>query len=151
MRIYWKNTDLYFHNALSAPAIDHNLVPLSILREAGLIVNDTPNIHVKDPSVEDHTIFFPKYDFRIPLYLNGILSCFASSKTSIDDMDICEGIFLMTLEGTWNPHTDAYRQNEANILDYEGNMINNKDHVKIILEEVVLDKALAESMVISEV
>ena len=37
------------------------------------------------------------------------------------------------------------------MLDYEGNMINNKDRVKIILEEVVLDKALAASMMISEV
>ena len=37
------------------------------------------------------------------------------------------------------------------MLDYEGNIINNKDRVKIILEEVVLDKALAESMMISEV
>ena len=66
-------------------------------------------------------------------------------------MDICEDIFLMTPEGTWNPHTDAYAQNEANMLDYEGNMINNKDRVKIILEEVVLDEALAASMMISEV
>ena len=49
-------------------------------------------------------------------------------------MDICEDIFLMTPEDTWNPHTDAYAQNEANMLDYEGNMINNKDRVKIILE-----------------
>ena len=48
-------------------------------------------------------------------------------------MDISEDIFLMTPEGTWNPHTDAYAQNEANMLDYEGNMINNKDRVKIIL------------------
>ena len=57
----------------------------------------------------------------------------------------------MTPEGTWNPHTDAYAQNEANMLDYEGNNINNKYRVKIILEEVVLDEALTASMMISEV
>ena len=79
-----------FHNALSVPAMDHNLVPPLILQEAGLIVNKTPKIHVKDPSVEYHTIFFPTYDVRIPLSLNGILSCFPSSKPSIDDMDSCE-------------------------------------------------------------
>ena len=55
----------------------------------------------------------------------------------------------MTPEGTWTPHTDAYGQNEANMLDYEVNMINNKDHVKIILEEVVLDEALTAPMMIS--
>ena len=132
-----------FRNALSVPAMDRNLVPPFILREAGLIVNDTPKIHVKYPSVEDHTIFFPKYDVRIPLSLNGIFSCFPSSKPSIDDMDICDDIFLMIPKGTWNPHTDDYAQNEENILDYEGNMINNKDRVKIILEEIFLDEALA--------
>ena len=140
-----------FHNDLSVPEMDHNLVPPLILWEAGLIVNDTPKIHVKDPSVEDHTILFPKYDVWIPLSLNGILSCFPSSKPSIDDMDICEDIFLTTPEGKWNPRTDAYAQNEANMLDYEGNMINNKDLFKIILEEVVLDEALTASMMISEV
>ena len=108
--------------------MDHNLVPPFIFREAGLIVHDTPEIHVKNPSVEDHTIFFPKYDVQIPLSLNGIFSCFPSSKTSIYDMDICDDIFLMNPEGTWNHHTDDYSQNE------EGNMINNKDRVKIILE-----------------
>ena len=39
-----------FHNDLSIPAMYHNLVPTFILREAGLIDNDTPKIHVKDPS-----------------------------------------------------------------------------------------------------
>ena len=57
----------------------------------------------------------------------------------------------MTPEGTLTPHNDAFGQNEANMLDYEGNMINNKDRVKIILEEVILDEALAASMMISEV
>ena len=37
------------------------------------------------------------------------------------------------------------------MLDYEGNMINDKYRVKIILEEVVLDEAMAASMMISEV
>ena len=36
-----------FHNDLSVPAMDHNLVPPFILREAGLIVNGTPKIHVR--------------------------------------------------------------------------------------------------------
>ena len=66
-------------------------------------------------------------------------------------MDIWLDIFLMTPEGTWNPHTDAYVQNEANMLDYECNLINNKDSVKIILEEVVLDESLTASIMIFEV
>ena len=150
MRLYWKNTD-FFHNVLSVPAMDHNLLPPFIIREAGLIVNYNPKIHVKDPSVEYHTIFFAKYDVWISLSPNGIFSRFPSSKPSIDDMDICEDILPMTPEGTWTPHNDAFGQNEANMLDYEGNMINNKYRVNIILENVFLDKALTASMMISEV
>ena len=37
----------------------------------------------------------------------------------------------MIPEGTWNPCTDAYAQNEAYMLDYEGNIINNKDRLNI--------------------
>ena len=143
-----KTRIIIFYNALSMPAMDHNLVQPFILRKLGLIVYDNPKIHVKDSYVEYHTILLPKYDVRIPLSLNGILSCFPSSKPSIDDMDICEDIFLMTPRGTWNPHTDNYAHNKANMLDYEGNMINNKDRVNIILEEVVLHEALAASMMI---
>jgi hypothetical protein len=33
---------LVAHNALYVPTMDHNLIPPFILREAGLIVNETP-------------------------------------------------------------------------------------------------------------
>ena len=71
-----KTRKFIFHNALSVPEMDHNLVPPFILGEAGLIVNDTLKIHVKEPSVEDHTVFFPTYDVWIPLSLNGIYLAF---------------------------------------------------------------------------
>ena len=34
-------------NALHVLSMEHNLVPPFILREAGLVVNDVPNIHTK--------------------------------------------------------------------------------------------------------
>ena len=47
---------LVFHNDLSVPSMDHNLLPPFILREVGLEVNDTGNIQVKDPTIHDHSI-----------------------------------------------------------------------------------------------
>ena len=42
-----------------------------ILREAGLVLNDTPKIHCDDPSVEDHSLFDEETGLRIPFTLNG--------------------------------------------------------------------------------
>ena len=65
---------LVFHNALSFPSTEHNLVPNFILREAGLQVNDTPKIQVKYPKIHDHSIYFPSSDVRFTLSLNEIFS-----------------------------------------------------------------------------
>ena len=43
-----------FKNALHIPTSNHNLIPLFILREAGIKVKDAPEIQVDNPSVEDH-------------------------------------------------------------------------------------------------
>ena len=37
----------------------------------------------------------------------------------------------------WNPHTDAYAQNEESIIDWEGNIKEKSNHeIKIVLEDV---------------
>ena len=53
-----KEVILVIRNALSVPSMEHNLIPPFIMREAGVMVSTTPKIHVQDPSVEDHSIFF---------------------------------------------------------------------------------------------
>ena len=35
-------------------------------------------------------------------------------------------VYVMTPE-KWNPHSDTYKQNEANIVDWEGNIKQPKD------------------------
>lgn len=47
---------LVFHNALSILSMNHNWTPLFIPREAGLHVNDTPKIKVKESTIDDHLI-----------------------------------------------------------------------------------------------
>ena len=48
---------LFVRNALCVPTMDINLISPLILREAGLVLNDTPKIHCDDPSVEYHSLF----------------------------------------------------------------------------------------------
>ena len=77
---------LISHIAFHVPSIEQNLIPPFIMREAGLIVNDTPKFHVLEPSVEDHSIYFKDEKVRIPLSLNGIFSYFTIRTPSAEDM-----------------------------------------------------------------
>ena len=84
-------------NTLSVPLMDHNLFPAFILREAGLIVNETAKIHCDDPSIENHSIFDEESGLRIPLSLNGIFSLFktrAPSEKEIEEIENYQTIFI---------------------------------------------------------
>ena len=65
---------LYIRNALYVPEMNNHLIPPFIMREAGINVNDTSKIHVKNPGKSDHSIDFPETNFRIPLSLHGTFS-----------------------------------------------------------------------------
>ena len=63
-------------NILYVPSMDFNLIPPFIVREAGVIINDKPKIHVSDKSLDDHAIIFVKDNMIIPLKLYSIFLYF---------------------------------------------------------------------------
>ena len=69
---------LVVRNALCVPSMEHNLIPPFILRESGLVLNDTPKIHCNVPSAEDHSLFDEETRLRIPFTLDGKFSVFKS-------------------------------------------------------------------------
>ena len=48
---------LVLRNSLCVPSMEHNLIPPFILREAGLVLHDTPKIHCIVPSAEYQSLF----------------------------------------------------------------------------------------------
>ena len=58
-------------NILSAPSMDHKIIPPFILREAGPTVNDTAIIHLNKPSIDYHTLICPNYDLKIRIHIHG--------------------------------------------------------------------------------
>jgi len=76
--------------ALYVLSTRNNLIPLFVMREAGLIVIDTPKIHCSDPSVEDHSIYDPESELCIHLSLQGIFSTFCSRAPSVREIDEVE-------------------------------------------------------------
>ena len=115
--------------------MENNLIPPFILCKAGLQVNGRAKIHTKDPTTEDHSITFPTTGFWIPLQLFGIFLYFSTMEPTEDDMLAGHDMYVMTPE-KWNPHLDVYEQNEANIVDWEGNIKQPKDQIKVIIDEL---------------
>jgi hypothetical protein len=90
---------LIVRNVLYFRLMDNNLIPPFILREAGLIVNDKPEIHCAYPTVNDHTIQDLETGLFIQLNLDGIFSFFNSRRPTHDDLLYAKAV-VITPEGT---------------------------------------------------
>jgi hypothetical protein len=140
---------LLVRNALHVPAMENNLIPPFIMREAGITVNDTPKIQLREPTVDDHAIIFEDDNFKIPLSLWGIFSYFPTSAPTNQQLEACDDVYLLTPNGPWNPHSDSYSKNEENMLDWEGNLVEKHHRKQILLSEVEEDTAMASAASIS--
>ena len=126
---------LIIRNALHVPSMNNHLIPPFLMREAGIIVHDTPKIHLDEPSVSDHSIYFEDSDFRIPLSLSGVFSFLPTTKPSSTMLNECEDVYMLT-PSNWNPHNPVYSSNERNMLDWQGNMKQGKDRQQILLADI---------------
>jgi hypothetical protein len=142
---------LVIRKELHVPSMKNNLLPPFLLREVGLQVCDTPKIQVDTPSVDNHAICFPHSSLRIPLSLWGIFSYFDSSKPTEKHMVESDKVYLLT-PTNWNPHDDAaYAENESSMLDWEGNMIESRHRIKILLSDIQEDTMMAASVQVSAI
>lgn len=145
-----KDFILVLRNALHVPSMRNNLIPPFILREKGIKVQDTPKIHEGEPTVSTHAIEFPGFDLRIPLQLWGTFSYFPSRKPTLKELEATEEIYLLT-PNQFNPHDHSYAINEANMLDWEGNMVERHDRQTVLLSEIEEDTQMSVSMAVSAV
>ena len=141
---------LIIRRGLYVPSTTHNLLPPFMLREAGIIINEVPKIHVTSPTEEHHAITFQETNFQIPLSLHGTFSYFPTSKPSIQELEEPEDVYVLT-PTIWNPHSDAYVINEESMLDLEGNMRHEKDHEKrVVLEDIPSDDTMISSLALCD-
>jgi hypothetical protein len=141
---------LVIRNALHVPSMQNNLIPPFMMREAGITVHDTPKMQVSDPTEKDHSIYFPETRFRIPMSLWGVFSYFPTSQPTELEMTESEEVYLLT-PSRWDPHQSAYAENEENMLDWEGNMVERRDRKQILLSDIAEDEAMAASVQIGSI
>ena len=68
---------LTVRNALYIPHLQNNLIPPFLMRAAEVTLNETPKIHSKDQTIDDHCITFEDSDLRIPLQLSGVFESYS--------------------------------------------------------------------------
>jgi hypothetical protein len=89
-----------------------------MMREVGIIVNDTPKIQLNDPVVSDHSIMFGD-TLKILLSLYEVFLYLPTSKPSAEILNECDEVYMLT-PSTWNPHNTAYSSYDETMPDWRG-------------------------------
>ncbi|CAJ1952671.1 unnamed protein product [Cylindrotheca closterium] len=133
---------LVIRNALHVPSMTHNLIPPFILRENGIQVNDTPKIHLADPSSDDHAIKFDEH-LRIPMKLHGTFSYFVTRKPTVEQLNDVDPnhVYMMTPE-EFDPHKSSYAQTEDHLVNYDGEVADARNRSKLLISDIEDDPTM---------
>ncbi|CAJ1938202.1 unnamed protein product [Cylindrotheca closterium] len=129
-------------NALHVPYMTHNLIPPFILREKGIQVNNTPKIHLADPSSDDHAIKFDEH-LRIPMKLHGTFSYFVTRKPTVEQLNDADPnhVYMMTPE-EFDPHKSSYAQTEDHLVNYDGEVADARNRSKLLISDIEDDPTM---------
>ena len=131
-----KSIILVINNALYVKENRDNLITPFLVREAGIQLNETPKIQCDDPSIDDHSLYIKEMNIRIHLHLHGIVSYFTTRKPTQDEIHSLPWVHLTPDAPEWDPHTSVYERQEAQMLDFEGQIIErNLRTDRTILED----------------
>ena len=131
-------------NVMHIKTLKDNLIAPFIMREAGIIVDEKPKVQCMEPSVDNHSLYVPDFDLRIPLKLNGIFSYFVTRKPTRDEVDHCKSFFITPDSIEWDPYQVHYSLNEDAMIDWEGNLVDNKSEKKHLIEPLQTDLSIDE-------
>ena len=109
---------------------DHNLIPPFLIREAGLLLDETPKHQLEHPTIDNHAIVDPVTGMRIHLSLNEIVSYFRTRRLTSEEIDNWDNypIVFITPDGdAWGPNAEHYAEQEAAMLNSEGMIIEREE------------------------
>ena len=85
---------MVMYNALDIPSIQSCLLHPIMMRLAGITVDECPKFLSTNPSIENHSIYFKDEKLRIPLSLDGVISCIPCRKPTTGEL-LDEGICIL--------------------------------------------------------
>ena len=117
---------LIINNALYMRNMEVNLIPPFIMRLNGIEVNECPKFMSTNPSLSDHSIYFPEDNLRLPLQLRGIVSYIPTRAPDEDDMYRHLHYHLSPQRPTWDPHDPSFANQESSMVTYDGELHDRK-------------------------
>ena len=125
---------MVIHNALYFREMEVNLIPPLMMRLAGVELNECPKFLSNNPSIEDHSVYFPEAELRIALQFENTASCIPTRKPTGSELKKKEGEYLLLTPNTpyWNPHTEDFKLQEMDMVDYNGFIKERKSKTHLI-------------------
>ena len=122
---------------LHVPSLDCSLINPFIMRLAGIVVDECPKFLAEIPSIAHHSLYFPDQHLRIPLALDGIVSCFPCRIPRGEELTDPSTFLALSPSGEkWNPHDVTYKKQEESMTDFRGD-IKPQSKRKFIVSQVV--------------
>ena len=122
------------YNAIYVEEMKHNLLTPFLLREAGIVLNETPKMQQDEPTIMNHSMLFSEENLRVHLGLQGIISYFSSRKPTRDEILNLPRLKLTPDQPEWDPYDVIYSRQEESMIDFEGNMIDKETRDKQFFE-----------------
>lgn len=126
---------MVIHNALYIKENADNYIPPFALREAGIEICTKAKLHCTEPTIDNHSMYFPENDLRVHFNLEGVVSYFNTRKPSKQELNEIEFIHLTPDLPSWDPHDAKYEREENVMLDFEGNVIDHKEREKLMIDD----------------
>ena len=103
---------LIFGQALfMGDSMEHTLICPNQARFNGVVIDDVPK-HLSPNKSSTHSIFFPKENVRIPLQMNGVISCFQTPLPLEREIQDCRWL-VITNDLPWEPLSTQFSEQEA--------------------------------------
>ena len=98
--------------ALCVLAMKHNPIPPFLMKEACVLVENSPKVQSKDPTKHHHSTHFTDEDLRMHLMFHGIFSYFSSKKPLLSVLNNYDNKILFLKTDNVNPYNAIYSENE---------------------------------------
>ena len=106
----------------------HNLLSPFIMRLAGLEVNEQPKFMTRNPTTNQHSVYFKENNIRLPLSIKGIVYFLPTRKPTQEEyLNIRTRLEFTPSFIEWYLHNPSYGISENCMLYHDGNINSNID------------------------
>ena len=120
---------LLINNTLYITEMEQNLLPPIMMRLNGVMVDECPKFLCVKPTIENHSIFLPTENFRIPLQIHGTTSYIPTrSPDGMKEVNAHQNLQLTSENPEWDPSSTIYEEQENDMTNWNGEMRTRKKH-----------------------